>query len=178
MSYIKVQKLDDVLYEKIFEIIDASHNSVVPPLSERYTFQNNPSEITTQYMKDKFEGQNCDFVCLYNDSLDLLGFTAIKPKMIWEYLYNGESHSFECAYITLTIVSPNFRQQGVANKLYTYIDSVYMPNHFVKTLVRCTWSTNLNQRHLYSKFGYAPFNTIFDDRGIGIDTISFKKDFT
>jgi ribosomal protein S18 acetylase RimI-like enzyme len=69
------------------------------------------------------------------------------------------------------VVSPKARGKGVTTALYQKLFTEYEKvNIFTRT-----WSTNFAHIKILGKYGFEVIKILKDDRGIGIDTVYFKK---
>ncbi|MDO9516746.1 MAG: GNAT family N-acetyltransferase [Methanosarcinaceae archaeon] len=94
--------------------------------------------------------------------LALLGY-----KIYWEGIHN--------AYISFIAVRPDHRNMGISSMLMRMIeDRMRLEN--IRHMYICTWSTNKPAVRFYEKFGYNVHHVIKDARGVGIDTVFYRKD--
>ena len=94
--------------------------------------------------------------------LALLGY-----KKYWKGINN--------AYISFIAVHPDRRNMGISSMLMRMIeDRMRLEN--IRHMYICTWSTNRSAVQFYEKFGYSVCHVIKDARGVGIDTVFYRKD--
>ena len=94
--------------------------------------------------------------------LALLGY-----KKYWKGIHN--------AYISFIAVHPDHRIMGISSMLMHMIeDEMRLEN--IRHMYICTWSTNRSAVQFYEKIGYNVHHVIKDARGIGIDTVFYRKD--
>lgn len=94
--------------------------------------------------------------------LALLGY-----KKYWKGKHN--------AYISFIAVHPDRRNMGISSMVMRMIeDRMRLEN--IRHMYICTWSTNKPAVQFYEKFGYYVYHVIKDARGVGIDTVFYRKD--
>ena len=94
--------------------------------------------------------------------LALLGY-----KKFWKGINN--------AYISFIAVHPDRRNMGISSVLMRMIESK-MRLEDIRHMYICTWSTNKPAVQFYEKRGFNVFHVIKDARGVGIDTVFYKRD--
>ncbi|MCK5485339.1 MAG: GNAT family N-acetyltransferase, partial [Desulfobacterales bacterium] len=88
-------------------------------------------------------------------------------KKYWKGIHN--------AYISFIAVHPDHRIMGISSMLMHMIeDEMRLEN--IRHMYICTWSTNRSAVQFYEKIGYNVHHVIKDARGIGIDTVFYRKD--
>ena len=94
--------------------------------------------------------------------LALLGY-----KKYWKGINN--------AYISFIAVHPDRRNMGISSMLMRMIeDRMRLEN--IRHMYICTWSTNKPAVQFYGKIGYSVHHVIKNARGVGIDTVYYRKD--
>lgn len=79
------------------------------------------------------------------------------------------------AYISFIAVHPDRRNMGISSMLMRMIeDRMRLEN--IRHIYICTWSTNKPAVQFYKKLGYNVYHVIKDARGVGIDTVFYRKD--
>ena len=72
-------------------------------------------------------------------------------------------------YVSTVVVHPDFRQHGIAGKMYAKLLSVF-PKHYVFTR---TWSSNISHIRILLAIGFHEHYVIHNDRGENIDTVYY-----
>ena len=94
--------------------------------------------------------------------LALLGY-----KKYWKGINN--------AYISFIAVHPSRRKMSISSMLMRMIeDRMRLEN--IRHMYICTWSTNKPAVQFYGKIGYSVYHVIKNARGVGIDTVYYRKD--
>ena len=79
-------------------------------------------------------------------------------------------------HITWLVVHPKHRRRGIATLLLNFAFIWLRNNGYKKVSIR-TWSTNDEALKLYKHVGFRIFKKIRNDRGKGIHTLYFLKEF-
>lgn len=153
-------------------------NDFVPPLSTRKGIYRSGDVGISQYLDD-LKGQTVHTMA--NSSGEVIGLTSYRltgsnPDEIAARIFKPvEGELATSAYITTTLVHPEYRGLGVGNSLNEAMANI------IPTLaycgVRSTWSTNERQLHIYQKYGYREYCRVPNERAEGIDTVYFFNPF-
>ena len=160
-------------YKKdLWDILCACNHEFIPPLSHRNSTtqrelnlsSSSQSAKPTAYWKLMVRQQ----FLLALDGNKLIGFMSFVPKYDFGF---GKS-----LYITTACVRNEYRNMGILNALYEFMEEVVAKINGISLIGLRTWSTNEPHIHVLEKRGYARLKTLRDDRGVGIDTIYFGKE--
>ncbi len=149
--------------EAAWLLTKAADEDFVPPLSTRMsTTQKNLNpgasedvEGPVEYFAELKKQHNL----LAVEDNRLLGFMSFRPD-----------HELGC-YVSTVIVDASIRNQGIAKQLYEKLIATA-----VRPIATRTWSQNHAHIHILEELGFINFDTIPNDRGVGIDTVYFKRD--
>ena len=142
----------------------------IPSLSSR--------KLTTQDLSDDEHEKNVEpfeYYCqmikqsfvltVKNDQV--VGFLSFIPS----YILKIELEEFRCDYISTIIVKPEYRGNGITERMY-----MTLFNHRAHSVYATrTWSTNISHLHILEKLGFREIHRIPNERGENIDTIYFAK---
>ena len=158
------------IYDKAYDLLVAADNEFVPPLSSRNSstqrdFSNAvQGDSITQYFEQL---KNQRFAAVFEEGA-LIAFVSFKENYTCSEISPDELPNI---YLSTLVVSPKARGKGVATALYQKLFTEYeQVNIFTRT-----WSTNFAHIKILSKYGFEVIKVLNDDRGVGIDTIYFKK---
>lgn len=168
--------LNDDYQKEIWEVLCEIDDEFVPPLSARESSSqsnlndNQQSEIMepVSYFKELKKQQ---FIIALSEEEEVQGFMSFKHRYSCQELAEiGVSN-----YITTIGVKEKFRKQGLAQKMYDYIENLLPKEYQLNYITTRTWSTNNIHINILEQRGYAKVNVLKDHRGQGIDTIYFAK---
>lgn len=157
--------------EKFVRVLKECDNDFYRPLSNTVNIQGTLEEKLEQVIIDK-SLKNTEFVCLYTDFDDLIGYTMINV----DYNLPIKDYYIKSNYISLTVISPKYRNNGYASKLYSYVEENYK-NKGTKIITRRTWSLNHKQMHLNQKLGYNIIWTDLNHKDNNVDSLYYMKKF-
>lgn len=153
-------------------------NDFMPPLSQRRS--THQSDLSTSDVPD--DDNDTDGVLAYfaemshqptfvayDDDGNVTGFLTYIPG------YECDALDGVSDYITTICVPKRLRRQGIVSYLYQICELLH-DNQDIPLSLR-TWSTNTAQRALLERRGYDIVKIIKDNRGIGIDTIYYMRQF-
>ena len=140
-------------------LVQKYDNEFVPPLSSRgSTSSTSLRDCNNDNISDYIESMKSqDFIVVLDKDNKVVGFLSYVHK---------EVCCIDCNYVSTIIVDEDYREQGVANALYSMFEELAT----LPIIVR-TWSTNYKHLSVLNSLGYDCIKTIKDDRGVGIDTI-------
>lgn len=138
--------------EPVWNILCESNNDFVPPLSARYNDGGEEEFDLTKVKIDRFPTIyfnkiiSLSFLIAFDDETgEVMGFTAFKHGYSSDELHNFSPLN----YISTTCVSKKYRNKGVAQRLYQFLEEELPPSFRLPYIARRTWSTNYPQIHLY-----------------------------
>lgn len=158
------------IYDTAYELLAAADNEFVPPLSSRNssTQKDFSNVVQGDSIKEYFEQlKNQRFAAVFEDG-ELISFVSFKENYTCSEISENELPNI---YLSTLVVSPKARGKGVTTALYQKLFTEYEKvNIFTRT-----WSTNFAHIKILGKYGFEVIKVLKDDRGIGIDTVYFKK---
>lgn len=154
---------------KVMEILELNNNSFLPSLYERIEFVGDLKEKIRFRVQDRLKSEY-NYILAYIDE-EIVGFTEVK----FEYReFNGKI--LYTIAIGTSVVNPHYQNMGVGKALYSKVEELPVLCG-AEAVTRSTWSKNLRQLNLYSKFGYIEYERDPNARGIGNDLVKFYKIF-
>lgn len=164
------KKLQPIYEKSILEILVATEQEFVPPLSSRSS--------TTQ--KNLIGSQNIHGIMEYYEQLLHQEFIlAIEDETVMGFLTFIPNHSlsfegknYKCDYVTTIIVSSNFRGRGLAPKMYDAFFDARKGSNFATR----TWSTNQSHLKILKDQNFRLIALLPNDRGNNIDTVYYFKE--
>lgn len=168
---------DEHIKNQLWEILCECDKEFFPPLSSRESsYQNilNNIDLKTDIQPHSYfnEMLNQLFVLAFEkDTYNVVGFLSFKHNYESEEL-KGFSPS---NYITTSCIRKKHRNQKIGKNMYLFFENEISKNLKLPFITRRTWSTNLNQIHIFGKIGFENVNTLINHRGEGVHTIYFAK---
>ncbi len=152
----------------IWEMLKEADTEFIPPLSSRYkTTQNDFIHDIPGSLMEYYESLLDQTFIFHCRGKEIAGFISFKPDY---HLINPHGLDIKCHYISTIIVKGEYRNTGIAKKMYDFLlSSSDMP------IATRTWSSNTEHIGLLNKLGFKEELRIKNDRGEGIDTIYFVK---
>lgn len=158
------------IYDSAYRLLAEADNEFVPPLSSRSssTQQNFSNTLQSDNITTYFEQlKNQRFAVVFEEG-ELISFVSFKENYTCSEISENELPNI---YLSTLVVSPKARGKGVTTALYQKLFTEYEKvNIFTRT-----WSTNFAHIKILGKYGFEVIKVLKDDRGIGIDTVYFKK---
>jgi len=154
--------------QDVLRLLVECDDEFLPSLSSKRIQPNNiqsKEELLMQYMKEK-DTEN--YYILAYDNQQLVGFLNFVPR----YQVPGFPLSND---VDTTCVQKEYRNKGIARRLYTFLETSLPSNVQMSYVTRTTWSKNATQLHLYQQFGYTLLEKKEHDRGEGVHTLVFGK---
>jgi ribosomal protein S18 acetylase RimI-like enzyme len=157
----------------VWDLLVECDTDFVPSLSQRgkesvevYSEKKNmaPSECYLSIAHDHF-------ILASDKNGHVVAFTCFKSKQ----LGNPWGNDVLGTFVELTCVARAHRGKGIAQMLYAYLENELPADVSLPYIARCTWSSNIVQRHLYTKFGYALVGEVYNQRGPGVHTLYYGK---
>lgn len=181
-TYKFMHDLEEEYYENVLALLSKCNHEFVPTLSSRKsTTEKNlaPEEKGRDDVPyEYFEAlkKQC-FVLVFaetsNNGRMLVGFLSYIP----EYSYtNNLGQTVIGQYVSTIIVSPSYRNQGIARQLYEELFRRF-PG---KNIFTRTWSSdkncnNISHLTVLTQIGFQLFECKKNDRGKGIDTVYYHR---
>lgn len=166
--------MPDEYRDAIREILRECDDEFVPPLSQRSspwqtTFTADRGVPMTDGIASYMQNMEKEsFLVMTEESSDVpLAFLAYMPG----HVHPEETDDETVDYVSTICTRHAHRGHGVAKRLYEALERFACHD----VIVVRTWSTNLAHVHVLESMGYAEHRRIADDRGLGIDTIYFRK---
>lgn len=156
---------------KIVHVLKECDNDFYRPLSTTVIIQGTIEEKLEQVIKDN-SLCNTEFVCILTDFDDLIGYTMMNVN----YNLPVKDQLLKSNYISLTVISPQYRNQGYASKLYSIVEENYK-NIGTKIITRRTWSLNQKQMYLNQKLGYTLIWTDYHHKDVNVHSLYYMKKF-
>ena len=175
--------LSTEIAKSIYDLLVTCDKEFVPPLSTR----NTTTQIgfdSTCIVSDKQPYQYWTNILNQKNILAIVGDNVV-GIMSFKYNYKLSGH-FDTDiqkdainnYVSTICINKNYRGNGIAGKLYDYIEN-NLPKKYKSDYVSTrTWSTNINHINLLYKYSYKLIYTIENDRecdGNKLDTLYFIK---
>ena len=113
---------------------------------------------------------------------NIVGFLAYYPSLTGDILdelmscvnitpiLSNSNTNYKQAYLHFLAISPDFRNKGLSSLLMNELFEKLQIKKISKIRV-ITWSTNERSLNLYRKHGFQVFNTKFNDRGEGVNSV-------
>ena len=164
------QKEQHKISDKAYELLAAADNEFVPPLSSRKssTQRDFSKAVQGDSIKEYFEQLKSQRFASVFEEGELIAFVSFKENYTCSEISENELPNI---YLSTLVVSPKARGKGVTTALYQKLFTEYEKvNIFTRT-----WSTNFAHIKILGKYGFEVIKVLKDDRGVGIDTIYFKK---
>ena len=164
---------DKRVYEaKMIEILTASDDDFVPPLSKRNSTLDksfSSTAISDNGVASYYnEMKKQEIVGAFLQE-ELLGFVSYRLDHVSDEIADAELPNI---YVSTLVLSESARGKGITKKMYSYLFSELYPERNVFTR---TWSTNFAHIKILSYFGFSEMLRKENDRGEGIDTVYFKR---
>jgi RimJ/RimL family protein N-acetyltransferase len=156
--------------EAFYRMLSESDGDFLPPLSERGSTTDmelsgrakNPSGIS-----DYLNAVMAQNILLAVEDGTPLGFISFKDNYTDGYV-NGEG---ERIYVSTVIISKAQRGRGICPRMY----SALFEFNRGKDVYTRTWSTNHAHTAILIKLGFAEIGRIKDHRGVGVDTVYYRR---
>lgn len=158
------------IYDSAYRLLAEADNEFVPPLSSRSssTQQNFSNTLQSDNITTYFEQLKSQRFAAVFEEGELIAFVSFKENYTCSEIGENEIPNI---YLSTLVVSPMARGKGVTTALYQKLFTEYAKvNIFTRT-----WSTNFAHIKILGKYGFEVIKVLKDDRGVGIDTIYFKK---
>jgi ribosomal protein S18 acetylase RimI-like enzyme len=157
----------------IWALLVHCNNDFIPALSERDRSSGawlSPTDVTN-LPKEYFASLLENHFIFAEVRNKIVGFTCFKNR----FTIDGLDSLGETNYVSTTCVYDAFRGNGVATALYKFLEVDIPDDIKLAWITRRTWSTNLNQIHLFDKLGYSLLLQLDNHRGEGINTVYYGK---
>lgn len=171
-EYKLVEELNEGLKKQVFEILCELNHHFVPALSDRHELNTRKDFPYSPHLPHGYlhSIENNKFICVF-DNNQLIAFLSFREADIELQLQLNSP----ALYINTTCVRKDYHNQGIAKKLYSYVEHQLPESYQFPMIVRKTWSTNTTQIHLYEKTGFHLLKVVENDRGIGIHSLYYGK---
>ena len=155
----------------IIEMLIESDKDFVPPISARSsTLDKNFSEASTENgILSYYSGMKGQQILGAFDEGKLVGFVSYRENFVSDEISSSELPNI---YVSTLVLSKGARGKGVTKKMYTYLFCELYADRNVFTR---TWSTNCAHTKILLDFGFFEIIRKENDRGVGIDTVYYKK---
>lgn len=154
-----LDRCKDIIKEQILDLLDDCDDDFCPPLRKRVFLSEKcvtSSEINNSILR------------YYHWIMDSSGIIVEEGNKVIGFV--AYTVSPDCLYVKNILVAKNYRNRGIASKLYSMILEVN------RTVCIRTWSTNKTNIKLLEDNGFTIKEVIKDDRGDGIDTIFYVRE--
>ena len=159
--------VDPKKLEEIRKLLVLCDKEFVPALSSRSTtVQSQLKESDkNEGIEAYFQGVASQSAILAIEDNKVVAFMSFRKDYICEHIKIVPN-----LYITTVIVHPDYRQNGIAGKMYDRI---------IRQFPKCdlftrTWSTNISHIRILLSLGFHEHCQLSDDRGEGIDTNYYR----
>lgn len=158
---------------QIYQLLLMCDREFIPPLSDRYsTRQMNLKPIIHKgvYEPELYFADILKYKLLLavDNYGKIIGFLAYQPDTMIDI---DKTHSILADYVSTVIVSPNYRNQGVAKQLYAKL--FQQPS--IDVVVVRTWHTNIPHIKILQSLHFGEIYTIRNDRCDGIHTVYYYR---
>lgn len=163
---------NDLVCRQIFNLLKNEDKSFVPPLSSR----TNTTQVSLAVSDANSSIESYFESVIAQSAIVLKEGDAVACFMSYRKNHKClEASLTNCAYVTTVIVDRRYRGQRLAydlyNELFSQVRRLGVP------VVTRTWSANKHHLHILNQLGFRLVRCICDDRGEGIDTVYYRKDF-
>lgn len=167
---IKVQFIEAMteewMKEELLNVLTECDQDFFPPLSSRRK-GNSVEEKLRLYIKEK---QNHHYIVAW-DGRKMVGFL----NFLSHYQIPELDHFPKSNHADTTCILKEYRKQGIAQKIYKYLEEEIPDDIKLPYITRETWSTNHVQINIYEKLGYQVLFRSVNSRGKGIDSLIYGK---
>ena len=163
-------KEKDFYQNEMIEILTASDNDFVPPLSKRrstldkFFFVSEKGSVALYFEEMKKQ----EIICAI-DNGKILGFVSYRL----DYAPDEIDLDKPNIYVSTLVLSESARGKGLTKIIYSHLFYDMYPNRSIFTR---TWSTNAAHTKILMNFGFSEIYRKKNDRGDGIDTVYYKKE--
>lgn len=164
---------DKNTFEKdIIEMLVESDEDFVPPLSKRSsTLDKNFSTASTKNgILSYYLGMKEQQILGAFEDGELIGFVSYRENFVSEEIASSELPNI---YVSTLVLSKKARGKGVTKKMYAYL---FRDPYADRKVFTRTWSANGAHTKILIDFGFFEIIRKENDRGIGIDTVYYKKE--
>lgn len=167
-----LEKAEQAQYDReILPMLIDGDEEFFPPLSARAsTTQTDLTkrEPAMDGVLDYFKALQEQRLLVATENGKLMGFVSYRENFTNDKISVAELPNI---YISTLLVSPEARGRGLTGKMYEALFAEYENrNAFTRT-----WSTNVAHIKILAKFRFETMCVLKDDRGVGVDTVYFKK---
>lgn len=159
------------LKQQILDMMQASDNDFVPPLSARSsTVQKNLKNTITStdgIYKYFLEMEKQEILGAFDEE-KLVGFVSFKIDYTDDVI---KVDNIPNIYVSTLVLSQEMRGKGITKVMY---DLLFNKLYSSCNIFTRTWSTNVAHTKILSRFGFEELHRKKDDRGAGIDTVYFS----
>lgn len=159
-------------YDEILKLLIAGDEEFVPPLSARSSTTQAKfvgGERSKDGILSYFEEMKKQRILVATEEDKLIAFVSYKENFTNDKIGVADLPNI---YLSTLIVSPEGRGHGLTQKMYDILFDTYKD----RNIFTRTWSTNAAHIRILSKFDFKTLCVLKNDRGIGIDTVYFKKE--
>ena len=152
-------------------MLAAADQEFIPPLSSRSsTTQGTLSggETASDGVRAYFDAMKDQAMVLAMDGDRLAGFMAFRFDLTNDLI---GPETLPNIYATTSVVSPDYRGQGLMEKMYRTMIGGYPQ----RAVYARTWSGNLSHLKIAARLGFIHLKVLKDHRGPGIDTVYLER---
>jgi ribosomal protein S18 acetylase RimI-like enzyme len=172
ITYKFYEKIEDAALEKqIMALLLETDHEFLPSLSSKRTRwgkEKTQEDLLEIYLEQK---KNENQFILAFDGDKVVAFLNFVPRY-----YLGIAGNYSLShYIDTISVSKDYRNKGIANALYDYIENDLPEEASCNFLTVSTWSTQETQKHILEKKGYELLEVVEHARERDIHTLFYGK---
>ena len=162
------EKLEHTAYlRQLYNLLEAADQEFIPPLSCRgSTTQQTLSDASSNGIADYFAEMKQQCFVLALEGQQVAGFMSFKKDYHCDYVPAGRN-----LYASTSVVSPDFRGQGLMKKFYLTMIEHY-PDRAIYTR---TWHENFPHLRVLDQLGFVQIAELPNHRGPGIHTVYFRR---
>lgn len=129
-------------------------------------------EAVNRYYEDL-----CDELIVVLDEGSVIACRFIEFDENEEY-FRSRVDNYELGLnLTFALVDKEYRGEGIWNKMFEYVENQILPNYSVKRIYLATSSKNTEMQSAVESKGFIKSAVIEDERGEGVDSILYFKEY-
>lgn len=170
------EKKDEVIemlkkYNKEFEEFDMS----LADLSRKYIFE---EDVSDEEALIGLYNNGFKYLITVEKEGDLIGFRFVNKPSDDDSIKEYAPKHYPSICLTLAIVEENYRGKGIWSKMMDYFKENILPKFEYNKAHFLTSSNNKSMQKAGEKRGFEKVATVEDDRGEGIDTLFYVKEYS
>lgn len=165
---------DKQIYSQdIIDMLRESDGDFVPPLSARGSTLDSDltgAAVTHDGVLSYYKSMNEQKILGAVEEGELVAFVSFRENFTSELIGKDTLPNI---YVSTLVMRPSARGRGLTGIMYDHLFNICYPERAVFTR---TWSTNAAHTKILSRFGFFEIKRMTNDRGVGIDTVYYKKE--